>query len=104
MTPAAISPTRGAALLEPQASAKRQDRIAARGGDQPQPISRPMDSLSELDVLFVGNSLNDIYASRSGARTLCVNPHLTNPEIEEHWTYCIPEMRNLKQILQHVKI
>lgn len=62
------------------------------------------NSLSELDVLFVGNSLNDIYASRSGARTLCVNPHLTNPEIEEHWTYCIPEMKNLKQILQHVKI
>jgi phosphoserine phosphatase len=30
--------------------------------------------LSELEVLFVGNSLNDIYASRSGARTLCVNP------------------------------
>jgi phosphoserine phosphatase len=27
-----------------------------------------------LDVLFVGNSLNDTWASQSGARTLCVNP------------------------------
>jgi len=62
------------------------------------------NSLSELDVLFVGNSLNDIYASRSGARTLCVNPHLTNPDVEEHWTYLITEMRNLKQIFQYVKI
>jgi HAD superfamily phosphoserine phosphatase-like hydrolase len=61
-------------------------------------------SLSELDVLFVGNSLNDIYASRSGARTLCVNPHMTNPDIEEHWTYAIKEMTSLRQILRYVQI
>ncbi len=60
--------------------------------------------LSELDVLFVGNSLNDIYASRSGARTLCVNPHMTNPDIEEHWTYAIKEMTSLQQILKYVQI
>jgi len=60
--------------------------------------------LSELDVLFVGNSLNDIYASRSGARTLCVNPHMTNPDIEEHWTYAIKEMTSLRQILRYVQI
>jgi hypothetical protein len=33
---------RGEALLKSQASAERQDRIAARGGHQPQPISRPV--------------------------------------------------------------
>jgi phosphoserine phosphatase len=59
---------------------------------------------SELDVLFVGNSLNDIYASRSVARTLCVNPHMTNPDIEEHWTYAIKEMTSLRQISRYVQI
>jgi HAD superfamily phosphoserine phosphatase-like hydrolase len=46
-------------------------------------------SLSPLDVLFIGNSSNDVYASLSGARTLCVNPHFTDADKEEHWTYAI---------------
>ncbi len=57
-------------------------------------------SLSPLDVLFVGNSSNDVYASRSGARTLCVNPHFTDADKEEHWTYAIKEMKSLQEIMR----
>jgi HAD superfamily phosphoserine phosphatase-like hydrolase len=60
--------------------------------------------LSPLDVLYVGNSSNDVWASQSGARTLCVNPHMTNPDIEEHWTYAIKEMTDLRQIMKFIQI
>ena len=60
--------------------------------------------LSPLDVLFIGNSSNDVWASRSGARTLCVNPHMTNPDIEEHWTYAIKEMTDLRQIMTYIRL
>ena len=59
--------------------------------------------LSPLDVLYVGNSSNDVWASESGARTLCVNPHMTNPDIEEHWTYAIKEMTDLRQIMKFIE-
>jgi len=58
---------------------------------------------SPLEVLFVGNSCNDIWASQSGAVTLCVNPRFTDPNIVEHWSYCIREMRNLREIMDWVK-
>jgi len=58
--------------------------------------------LSPLEVLFVGNSLNDIWASNSGARTLCVNPHYTNPNDARDWTYCIRKMTNLSQIIPYL--
>jgi HAD superfamily phosphoserine phosphatase-like hydrolase len=56
--------------------------------------------LSPSDVLFVGNDGNDIFASQSGARTLCVNARLTDPANEEHWTYAIGEMVDLREILK----
>jgi HAD superfamily phosphoserine phosphatase-like hydrolase len=57
-----------------------------------------------MDILFVGNSCNDVWASESGARTLCVNPRMTDPSNEEHWTYCIARMENFGQILEYVRI
>ena len=60
--------------------------------------------LSPSDVLFVGNDCNDVFASQSGARTLCVNARLTDPANEEHWTYWIGEMANLDQILGFVRL
>jgi len=60
--------------------------------------------LSPSDVLFVGNDCNDIFASQSGARTLCVNARLTDPANEQHWTYAIGEMLNLNQILEFVHL
>jgi HAD superfamily phosphoserine phosphatase-like hydrolase len=59
---------------------------------------------SPMDVLFVGNSCNDVWASESGARTLCVNPHFTDPDNPEHWTYAIREMSDLSRILEYVNI
>jgi phosphoserine phosphatase len=69
-------------------------------------LSRIIDdnSYSPYDVLFVGNSCNDIFASRSGARTLCVNPRATNPDNKEHWKYLIRRMDNLNQILRYARI
>lgn len=59
--------------------------------------------LSPSDILFVGNSCNDIYASRSGVRTLCVNPRLTDPDNQEHWTYAISKMKDLREILVYTQ-
>jgi HAD superfamily phosphoserine phosphatase-like hydrolase len=56
------------------------------------------------DVLFVGNSCNDVFAIQSGVRTLCVNPRFTDPDNEEHWTYAIREMANLQEIMTFVKL
>lgn len=52
-----------------------------------------------LEVLFVGNSLNDSWASKSGARTLCVNPQNVNPYDARLWTDCLVQMDDLSQIL-----
>jgi phosphoserine phosphatase len=58
--------------------------------------------VSPLEVLFIGNSLNDVWASNAGARTLCVNPHFTNPNDARDWTYCIRKMKNFSEVLQYV--
>lgn len=60
--------------------------------------------LSPQDVLFVGNSCNDIFASQSGARTLCVNARHTDPDNETHWTYAIREMKSLLEVLEYVEL
>jgi len=55
--------------------------------------------LDPLQVLFVGNSANDAWASRSGARTLCVNPVETDPGNFRNWTSCIRYMSDLTEVL-----
>jgi phosphoserine phosphatase len=58
---------------------------------------------SPLDVLFVGNSLNDTWSSQSGARTLCVNPadvDFTNTFV---WTDHIRVMSSLTEILSYTR-
>jgi phosphoserine phosphatase len=59
---------------------------------------------SPWDVLFVGNSVNDDWASLSGVRTLCVNPHLTRPDNRSVWTYAIRRMSDLSEIMKFVRI
>jgi phosphoserine phosphatase len=59
-------------------------------------------NISPLNVLYVGNSSNDEFASRSGARTLCVTPHKTNPDDYKKWTHHISYMKNLSDILKYV--
>jgi HAD superfamily phosphoserine phosphatase-like hydrolase len=35
------------------------------------------------NILFVGNSRNDEWVYESGAKAICLNPHITNPK--KHW-------------------
>lgn len=55
-----------------------------------------------IEVLFVGNSLNDEKAANSGARTLCVNPKHTHHYVSSMWNNTIRDMKNLKEILDYV--
>jgi phosphoserine phosphatase len=56
-----------------------------------------------LDVLFVGNSLNDSWASESGARTLCVNPADVDFTDTRIWTDHIRVMDDLREILRFAR-
>jgi HAD superfamily phosphoserine phosphatase-like hydrolase len=59
---------------------------------------------SNWDVLFVGNSVNDDWASLAGVRTLCVNPRFTRPDDPAVWTYEIRKMGDLGEIMKYVQI
>ena len=56
-------------------------------------------NISTQDILFVGNSINDIYAIRSGARTLCINPNLVNPADKSIFDDYIQTCDDLTEIL-----
>lgn len=58
--------------------------------------------IPESDILFVGNSINDRFAYLSGAKTLCINPKLTDPTNRNIWNNCIPLCDNLTNILQFI--
>ena len=55
-----------------------------------------------IEILFVGNSLNDEKAATSGARTLCVNPKHTHHYVESMWNNTIREMHDLRDVLRFV--
>ena len=55
-----------------------------------------------IEVLFVGNSLNDEKAATSGARTLCVNPKHTHFYEESMWNNTLREMKDLNEVLKFV--
>lgn len=57
------------------------------------------NNLSPKQVLFIGNSFNDAHVYKSGCRTLCVNPHLTNSHNTKYWHDSIDDMNNLNEIL-----
>ena len=58
--------------------------------------------ISTSDVIFVGNSNNDMWAYLSGASTLCINPVLTNYHDDTIWHNTIVECKNLSEILQFI--
>ena len=62
--------------------------------------------ISTADILFIGNSYNDEFAYRSGAKTLCINPSKTNPANTTIWHERIDNCSNLQQILdcKHLKL
>jgi HAD superfamily phosphoserine phosphatase-like hydrolase len=60
------------------------------------------NNLRPYDVLFVGNSGNDVWAIQSGARALCVNPKLTDPDDTAHWTASISKLDSLLEIMKFI--
>ena len=58
--------------------------------------------IAASDILFVGNSNNDMWAYESGARTLCINPKLTNYHDSVIWHNSIVECKNLADILPYI--
>ena len=64
-------------------------------------ISRRL-GISPSDILFVGNSNNDTWAYQSGAKTLCVNPSLTNYHDNTIWHNTIVDFDNFSKLLPFV--
>lgn len=64
-------------------------------------LSREL-KISSRDILFVGNSVNDQFVHISGARTLCINPKLTDVSNLTMWNNCIPTCRDLTEIMEFV--
>ncbi|BET59159.1 hypothetical protein GEO60473_21990 [Geobacter sp. 60473] len=56
------------------------------------------------EVMYIGNSINDVSAYKSGADTLCVNPHFTDPTNKRQWKDSIINMTNFKDIIDYVNI
>lgn len=60
--------------------------------------------VAPLEVLFVGNSMNDVYVSNSGARTLCINPRFTDPTDKSAWSQWLRHVTNLVEILPYFRL
>lgn len=58
--------------------------------------------IATSDILFVGNSNNDVWAYQSGANTLCINPTHTNYHDDLIWHNTIVECKNLSEILPFI--
>lgn len=58
--------------------------------------------IATSDILFVGNSNNDMWAYQSGAHTLCINPTLTNYHDDTIWHNTIVECKDLTEILLYI--
>lgn len=60
--------------------------------------------LAPESVLYIGNSINDLSAYKSGCNTLCVNPRFVDYENKKHWHDNIPNMTKLTDILDYVRL
>lgn len=60
------------------------------------------NEIEQEECLFVGNSDNDIWAHKSGAKTLVVNPHKITGMDRTEWKYYIEEMLDLHEILPFI--
>ena len=60
------------------------------------------NEISPYEIMFIGNSCNDVWAYESGAQTLCVNPMFTDPHNAIQWNFFIREMEDLRDIIRYV--
>lgn len=58
--------------------------------------------VSVKDILFIGNSHNDHFVYKSGARTLCINPQLTDATNSKIWNEYIETCEDLTEILEYI--
>ncbi len=58
--------------------------------------------ISTQDILFIGNSNNDQYAYKSGAKTLCINPKTADFRNTKIWNHCIETCHDLTDIFRFI--
>ena len=58
--------------------------------------------ISANEIVFVGNGSNDIWAYRSGAKTICVNPKDADENNNEKWTHVLHTVKDLSEILKYI--
>ena len=58
--------------------------------------------LKPEEITFVGNGSNDIWAYKSGARTICINPKDADEDKSEKWTKVLPNVKDLSEILEYI--
>ncbi len=58
--------------------------------------------LSPEEVTFVGNGSNDVWAYKSGARTICINPKDADEDKTEKWSKVLPNVKDLSEILEYM--
>ena len=56
-------------------------------------------NFSPDEVVFVGNGENDIFAHRSGAKTICINPTNASDDCINAWDFVIKETEQSKRDL-----
>ncbi|MGL1959417.1 MAG: DUF4062 domain-containing protein [Colwellia sp.] len=61
------------------------------------------NGIEPYEALFIGNSLNDEWAHQSGAQTLCINPHMTNPNHPFQWNHSL-KTKDFKDILDYINV
>lgn len=60
------------------------------------------NGIQPKECLFVGNSDNDVWAHKSGAKTLVVNPHKITGMNRTEWKYYLEEMQDLHDIIPFI--
>ena len=59
-------------------------------------------SLKPEEITFVGNGSNDVWAYKSGARTICINPKQADEDDSKKWTKVLPNVKDLTEILEYI--
>ena len=54
------------------------------------------------EIVFVGNGSNDVWAYKSGAKTICINPKDADENNNEKWNKVLPVVKNLTEILDYI--
>lgn len=66
-------------------------------------IKKANENCVPLDeVLFIGNSFNDIHVRKTGARTLCINPKNTNYTDKKYWCDSLKGAKSLRDIIPFI--